>query len=81
MSKIAIQPLTYRAGIGVALEVTSLKGNPPLTAKWQIVTETGYPLETGEVDYSLQEWLDWPTGPDNDYIEKIVAAALAVTLA
>jgi hypothetical protein len=81
MSKIAIQPLTYRAGIGVALEVTSVYGNPPLTAKWQIVTDIGYVLESGEIEYSIQQWEDWPTGPDNNYIEKIVAAMLAVPLA
>ena len=81
MSKIAIQPLTYRAGIGVALEVTSVYGNPPLTAKWQIVTDIGHPLESGEVVYNLQQWQDWPAGPDGDYIEKVVAAMLGVALA
>ena len=81
MSKIAIQPLTYRAGIGVALEVTELIGNPPLKARWQIVTDIGHPLESGEVEYTLQQWLDWPAGPDNDYIEKIVAGIIAAPLA
>lgn len=81
MSKIAIQPLTYRAGIGVFLEVIEIRGNPPLTAKWQIVTDIGYALETGEVTYSLEQWQDWPTGSSDGYIEKIVAAMLAVQLA
>jgi hypothetical protein len=80
MSKIAIQPLTYRAGIGVALEVTSVYGNPPLTACWQIITDIGHPLESGEIEYSIQQWQDWPTGPDENYIEKIVASMLAVSL-
>lgn len=77
--KIAIESLRYRAGIGVALEVIGYKGNPPLTVTWQIVTETGYCLETGDVQISLQQWEDWPAGPDNNYIENIVAGMLSVT--
>jgi hypothetical protein len=81
MSKINIQPLTYRAGIGTGLVVTEVHGNPPLTVRWQIVTDTGYALESGEFDMQQQQWEDWPTGPDNDYIEKIAAAYLNVQLA
>lgn len=80
MSKIAIQPLTYRAGTGVYLEVIEIRGNPPLFAKWQITTDIGHPLETGEVEYSLQQWQDWPAGPDNNYIEVIVASLIGAAL-
>ena len=76
--RISIQPLTYRAGIGTGLEVTSVYGNPALNVKWQIVTETGYPLETGEFQMTMQQWEDWPAGPDNNYIENIAAATLGV---
>ena len=77
--RIQIQPLTYRAGIGTGLEVPSIYGNPALNVKWQIVTDTGYPLETGEFQISTQQWEDWPAGPDNNYIENIAAAYLGVT--
>ena len=78
--RISIQPLTYRAGIGTGLEVTSIYGNPALNVKWQIVTDTGYPLETGEFQMTLQQWEDWPAGPDNNYIENIAAATLGVNV-
>jgi len=78
--RISIQPLTYRAGIGTGLEVTSIYGNPALNVKWQIVTDTGYPLETGEFQMTLQQWEDWPSGPDNNYIENIAAATLGVNV-
>lgn len=67
--KISIKPLTYRAGIGTGLEVTEVYGNPPLNVKWRIVTDIGHPLETGEFVLSMQDWENWPTGPDNNYIE------------
>ncbi len=78
--RIQIQPLTYRAGIGTGLEVPSIYGNPALNVKWQIVTDTGYPLETGEFQMSTQQWEDWPAGPDNNYIENIAAAYLGVNV-
>ena len=78
--RISIQPLTYRAGIGTGLEVPSLYGNPALNVKWQIVTDTGHPLETGEFQMSMQQWEDWPSGPDNNYIENIAAATLGVNV-
>ena len=78
--RISIQPLTYRAGIGTGLEVTSIYGNPALNVKWQIVTDTGYPLETGEFQMSMQQWEDWPSGPDNNYIENIAAATIGVNV-
>jgi hypothetical protein len=78
--RISIQPLTYRAGIGTGLEVTSIYGNPAINVKWQIVTDTGHPLETGEFQMSMQQWEDWPSGPDNNYIENIAAAHIGVTV-
>lgn len=77
--KIAIEPLRYRAGIGVALEVVGYKGHPPLTVTWQIVTETGYCLESGDVQIPLPQWENWPVGPDNNYIENVVAGMIGVT--
>ena len=77
--KIQIQPLTYRAGIGTGLEVASIYGNPAINVKWQIVTETGYILEAGEFQMQLDQWENWPTGPDNNYIENIAAANIGVT--
>ena len=77
--KIQIQPLTYRAGIGTWLEVVSVYGNPPLTVKWQITTDIGHPLESGEFQMGTDQWENWPTGPDVDYIEKIAAAYISVT--
>jgi hypothetical protein len=80
MSRIQIQPLTYRAGIGTGLEVLSIYGNPAINVKWQIVTDTGYVLESGEFQMTIQQWEEWPSGPDNNYIEKIAAANIGVTL-
>ena len=77
--KIQIQPLTYRAGIGIYLVVASIDGNPPLNIKWQITTDIGYVLESGECQMTMDQWLYWPTGPDNDYVEKIAAACIGVT--
>ena len=77
--RISIQPLTYRAGIGTGLEVPSVYGNPALNVKWQIVTDTGHPLETGEFQMTMQQWEDWPSGPDNNYIENIAADTIGVT--
>jgi len=79
MSRIQIQPLTYRAGIGTGLEVISVYGNPAVNVKWQIVTDIGHPLESGEFQISLQQWEDWPSGPDNNYIENITATVIGVT--
>lgn len=63
------------------LQVTELRGNPPLNATWQIVTDIGHPVETGQLELSPQCWDEWPAGPDNDYLEKAVAATLGVALA
>lgn len=79
MSRIQIQPLTYRAGIGTGLEVPMVYGNPAINVKWQIVTDIGYVLESGEFQMQMDQWENWPTGPDNNYIENIAAAYLGVT--
>lgn len=71
--KIAIEPLTYRAGTGVFLEVTKIYGNPPLNVQWQITTNIGHPLESGEFTMNLTDWENWPAGNDNDYIERLAA--------
>lgn len=77
--KIQIQPLTYRAGIGNYLEVSSVYGNPAVNIKWQILTDIGHVLESGDIQMSLDQWENWPTGPDNNYIENITAAIIGVT--
>lgn len=77
--KIQIQPLTYRAGIGNYLEVSSVYGNPAINIKWQILTDIGHVLESGDIQMSLDQWENWPTGPDNNYIENITAAIIGVT--
>ena len=77
--KIQIRPLTYRAGIGNYLEVSSVYGNPAVNIKWQILTDIGHVLESGDIQMSLDQWENWPTGPDNNYIENITAAIIGVT--
>lgn len=77
--KIQIQPLTYRAGIGNYLEVSSVYGNPAINIKWQILTDIGHVLESGDIQMSLDQWENWPIGPDNNYIENITAAIIGVT--
>jgi hypothetical protein len=71
MSKISIEPLIYRGGTGVALEVTQIYGNPPLNVKWQIVTDIGHPLESGEFTMNIDDWQNWPVGNDDNYIERL----------
>lgn len=77
--KIQIQPLAYRAGTGNYLEVSSVYGNPAVNIKWQILTDIGHVLESGDVQMTLDQWENWPTGPDNNYIENIAAAIIGVT--
>ncbi len=79
MSRIQIQPLTYREGVGTGLEVPAVYRNPAINVKWQIVTDTGYALETGEFQMQMDQWENWPTGPDNNYIEYIAAVYIGVT--
>ena len=71
MSKISIEPLIYRGGIGTGLEVLSVYGNPPLNVKWQIVTDIGHPLESGEFTMNIDDWQNWPAGNDDNYIERL----------
>jgi hypothetical protein len=77
--KIQIQSLTYRAGIGNYLEVSSVYGNPAINIKWQILTDIGHVLESGDIQMSLDQWENWPSGADNNYIENITAAIIGVT--
>lgn len=79
--RIAITPISYRAGFGTGLEILEFRGNPPTTVTWQIVTDTGYVLERGEVEMSRDDWDNWPAGEDNNYAEKIVAGYLGVAVA
>jgi hypothetical protein len=78
--KIQIQPLTYRAGIGNYLEVISVYGNPAINIKWQILTDIGHVLEFGDIQMSRDQWENWPTGPDDNYVENIAAAMLGISV-
>ena len=78
--KIAIQPINYRISIGTYLQILEFRGNPPVNIQWEITSDTGTILKSGEILMSDDEWANWPAGEDNNYAERIVAAYLGVAL-